>query len=116
MELTIAMNGYQPQTVPVRAEAGSSLQPNPVYVELQPRCATGADQEAPRQEEDHDRRPRPGASDRGRCHDRAARQQLPLAATAAITPLPRLSSRPRSRDQAVAGMTLDALADISQNY
>jgi hypothetical protein len=36
MELTIAMNGYQPQTVPVRAEAGSSLQPNPVYVELAP--------------------------------------------------------------------------------
>jgi hypothetical protein len=36
MELTIAMNGYQPQTVPVRAEGGSSLQPNPVFVELQP--------------------------------------------------------------------------------
>jgi hypothetical protein len=45
--VTVAMNGYQPQTIPVRAEAplGSvdressgqdpHLQPNPVYVELQ---------------------------------------------------------------------------------
>ena len=41
LAVTVAMTGYQPQTLPVRPEAsdgGSSsgkLQPNPVYVELQ---------------------------------------------------------------------------------
>ncbi len=37
-QITVALNGYQPQTVPVRPEVGgtSTLQPNPVYVELQP--------------------------------------------------------------------------------
>src|ERR1700730_5524653 len=35
--ITVAMNGYQPVTVPVRPESpGGRLQPNPVYVELQP--------------------------------------------------------------------------------
>src|ERR1700719_3059016 len=34
--VTVAMNGYQPVTVPVRPESpGGKLQPNPVYVELQ---------------------------------------------------------------------------------
>src|SRR5712675_2332592 len=48
LSVTLALNGYQPQTVSVRPEgspalqrdgestAGSSLAPNPVYVELQP--------------------------------------------------------------------------------
>jgi hypothetical protein len=37
MAVTVAMNGYEPQTVPVRADgSGALLQPNPVYVELQP--------------------------------------------------------------------------------
>jgi hypothetical protein len=50
LSVTVAMNGFQPQTVPVRAESASApgtrdsdstgsiahLQPNPVYVELQP--------------------------------------------------------------------------------
>ena len=31
-----ALNGYQPMTVPVRAEGTGRLQPNPVYAELQP--------------------------------------------------------------------------------
>jgi PEGA domain len=40
--VTIAMNGYQPVTVPVRPESpGGRLQPNPVHVELQP-AALGA--------------------------------------------------------------------------
>jgi hypothetical protein len=35
--VTVAMNGYQPVTVPVRPESrGARLQPNPVFVELQP--------------------------------------------------------------------------------
>jgi hypothetical protein len=35
--VTIAMNGYQPVTVPVRRESpGGKLQPNPIQVELQP--------------------------------------------------------------------------------
>ena len=35
--VTVAMNGYQPVTVPVRPESsGGRLQPNPVHVELQP--------------------------------------------------------------------------------
>lgn len=50
LAVTVALNGYQPQTVPVRAESNdvprdrnsdvnsnpARLQPNPVYVELQP--------------------------------------------------------------------------------
>jgi hypothetical protein len=37
--VTFALNGYQPMTVPVRAEGAEGvarLQPNPVYAELQP--------------------------------------------------------------------------------
>jgi hypothetical protein len=35
--VTVAMNGYQPVTVPVRPESpGGRLQPNPIHVELQP--------------------------------------------------------------------------------
>jgi hypothetical protein len=35
--VTVAMNGYQPVTVPVRPESpGGQLQPNPIHVELQP--------------------------------------------------------------------------------
>ena len=35
--VTVAMNGYLPVTVPVRPESlGARLQPNPVFVELQP--------------------------------------------------------------------------------
>ena len=44
LTVTVAMNGYQPQTVPVRtqspdassSDSSARLQPNPVYVELQP--------------------------------------------------------------------------------
>jgi len=39
LAVTVQMTGYQPQTLPVRPEGrgnDSRLQPNPVYVELQP--------------------------------------------------------------------------------
>ena len=39
LAVTVQMSGYQPQTLPVRADSrggDSRLQPNPVYVELQP--------------------------------------------------------------------------------
>jgi len=39
LAVTVALTGYQPQTLPVRVEGGggeSRLQPNPLYVELQP--------------------------------------------------------------------------------
>jgi hypothetical protein len=39
LAVTVALNGYQPQTLPVRLQGGggdSRLQPNPLYVELQP--------------------------------------------------------------------------------
>jgi hypothetical protein len=35
LAVTVQMNGYQPQTMPIHAD-GKGLQPNPVYVELQP--------------------------------------------------------------------------------
>ena len=35
LAVTFALNGYEPMTVPVRAEAAGRLQPNPVYAELQ---------------------------------------------------------------------------------
>jgi hypothetical protein len=46
--LTLALNGYQPQTVSVRKDAAESsrLAPNPVYVELQPVPATPAKKRA----------------------------------------------------------------------
>ena len=43
LSVTLALNGYQPQTVSVReAEGTSKLAPNPVYVELQPGAAPSA--------------------------------------------------------------------------
>jgi hypothetical protein len=37
LSVSFAMNGYEPQSVPVHAGAGNGvMQPNPVYVELQP--------------------------------------------------------------------------------
>src|SRR5258708_3460758 len=39
LAVTVQMTGYQPQTLPVRPQGSgtdSRLQPNPVYVELQP--------------------------------------------------------------------------------
>ena len=45
LSVTLALNGYQPQTVSVReAEGTSKLAPNPVYVELQPGAAPSARQ------------------------------------------------------------------------
>jgi PEGA domain len=37
LTVTVALNGYQPQTVPLRPESGNAgkLAPNPVYVDLQ---------------------------------------------------------------------------------
>jgi len=43
LSVTLALNGYQPQTVSIReAEGTSKLAPNPVYVELQPGAAPSA--------------------------------------------------------------------------
>jgi hypothetical protein len=43
LSVTLALNGYQPQTVSVRESEGvSKLAPNPVYVELQPAAAPSA--------------------------------------------------------------------------
>jgi hypothetical protein len=39
LAVTVQMTGYQPQTMPIRLDGkggDSRLQPNPVYVELQP--------------------------------------------------------------------------------
>jgi PEGA domain len=36
LAVTVQMTGYQPQTMPIHADGQSRLQPNPVYVELQP--------------------------------------------------------------------------------
>jgi hypothetical protein len=48
--ITVAMNGFQPQTVPVRSQGGSDgprLQPNPVYVELEPAAPSRPAKKAP---------------------------------------------------------------------
>jgi hypothetical protein len=38
LAVTVQMTGYQPQTLPIRTDGsgGARLQPNPLYVELQP--------------------------------------------------------------------------------
>jgi hypothetical protein len=50
LAVTVAMNGYQSQTLPVRVDGGggdSRLQPNPLYVELQPAAPVKPEQPAP---------------------------------------------------------------------
>lgn len=50
MAVTVAMNGFQPQTVPVRSQGSSDgprLQPNPVYVELEPAAPPRPAKKAP---------------------------------------------------------------------
>ena len=43
LSVTLALNGYQPQTVSIReADGTSKLAPNPVFVELQPGAAPSA--------------------------------------------------------------------------
>jgi hypothetical protein len=44
LSVTLALNGYQPQTVSVREAEGatSKLAPNPVFVQLQPAAAPSA--------------------------------------------------------------------------
>jgi hypothetical protein len=49
--ISFALNGYQPQTVQVRADAGAGgprLQPNPVYAELQPIKAPAKQKSTPK--------------------------------------------------------------------
>lgn len=48
--VTVAMNGYQSQTLPVRVDGSggdSQLQPNPLYVELQPAAPVKPEKPAP---------------------------------------------------------------------
>jgi hypothetical protein len=45
--VSFALNGYQPITVPVRAEGAGRLQPNPVYAELQPQTPPGPAKKRP---------------------------------------------------------------------
>jgi hypothetical protein len=51
LAVTVAMNGYQPQTLPVRVEGAGGgdtrLQPNPLYVELQPAAPVKPEKPAP---------------------------------------------------------------------
>jgi PEGA domain len=50
LAVTVQMTGYQPQTLPVRADGkggDSRLQPNPVYVELQPAAPVKPTRPAP---------------------------------------------------------------------
>jgi hypothetical protein len=47
LAVTVQMTGYQPQTLPVRADGQSRLQPNPVYVELQPAAPVRPTRPAP---------------------------------------------------------------------
>jgi hypothetical protein len=50
LAVTVQMTGYQPQTLPIRPEgkgSDSRLQPNPVYVELQPAAPVKPAKQAP---------------------------------------------------------------------
>jgi hypothetical protein len=50
LAVTVQMAGYQPQTLPVHADGkgDSKLQPNPLYVELQPAAPVKPEKPAPR--------------------------------------------------------------------
>ena len=117
LAVTVPMNGYQPQTMPVRADGKGGLQPNPVYVELLPAAPPPKPAKpAPRRKEETRSRRGPPAP---RAQTQAA---APPRATAPIRHEPRLSlaagaaigATGRRRERGNLG-SLDALADIRQN-
>ena len=78
LSVTLALNGYQPQTVSVReAEGTSKLAPNPVYVELQPGAAPSARKPAAKKTAAV-RKPAPSAT----------ASAVPPSATASAAPAP----------------------------
>ena len=92
--VTLALNGYQPQTVPLRAGARRAdrrrLAPNPVYVELAAGAAAASQEEA-------GRRPRrPADEPRPR---RRRRPQPPATRRRHRRPRPRLQPSPGTADQ-----------------
>jgi hypothetical protein len=81
LSATFALNGYQPQTVSVRSDAGSKLAPNPVYVELRAAPA------APPAKKRVKKKPPPPAGE-------AARANSPVASAAPPAPPPMSSAAP----------------------
>jgi hypothetical protein len=80
LSVTLALNGYQPQTVSVReAEGGSKLAPNPVYVELQP-AAPSARKPAAKK--------KPATAAVRKPSPSATASAVPPSATASATPAP----------------------------
>ena len=113
LAVTVQMTGYQPQTMPVRAD-GKGLQPNPVYVELQPAAPVKPVKPAPP--------PKRKTSAASPPPPRQTQAAAPRKTTGPIRPPPRAipgrrrrNSRSRAPGARQSG-SLDALADIGQNH
>ena len=90
LSVTLALNGYQPQTVSVRESesTASKLAPNPVYVQLQPAAAPSARKPAAKKKPATAavRQPPPSAT--------ASAAPPPTPAPAAVAPAPAPSAEP----------------------
>jgi hypothetical protein len=96
ISLTLALNGYQPQTVAIRKDTADSSQlaPNPINVELQPLPATSAKKRAAAKK-------RPAAAAKPAPARSASAQpvQAPVPAAAApITPAPAVEAATSGTD------------------
>jgi hypothetical protein len=81
LSVTLALNGYQSQTVSVReAEGTSKLAPNPVYVELQPGAAPSARKPAAKK--------KPATAAVRKPAPSATASAVPPSATASAAPAP----------------------------
>ena len=90
LSVTLALNGYQPQTVSIReAEGTSKLAPNPVYVELQPGAAPSARKPAVKKKPATAavRKPAPSAT-ASAAPPSATASAVPPSATASAAPAP----------------------------
>jgi hypothetical protein len=102
LSVTLALNGYQPQTVSIReSEGASKLAPNPVYVELQPAAAPSARKPAAKKKPATAAVPKPSPSatasavpPSATAPSASASAAPPSAPAAAAAPAPAASAEP----------------------
>jgi hypothetical protein len=97
LSVTLALNGYQPQTVSIReSEATSKLAPNPVYVELQPGAAPSARKPAAKKKPATAavRKPAPSATASAVPPSATASAAPPPTPAPAVAPAPAASAEP----------------------
>jgi len=107
LSVTLALNGYQPQTVSIReAEGSSKLAPNPVFVELQPGAAPSARKPAAKKKPATAavHKPAPSATASAVPPSASASAAPPSASTSAA-PAPAVAPAPAASVEAAASAT-----------